>query len=73
MPTTPKALIAEAKRLERLQARRRKARRELAQLEAEIRLVRKNLRALAALDDDDQLSPRNAKQIKARQAGGGGL
>jgi len=61
MPTTPQALINEAKRLQRLQARRRKQRKDLRITEGEIKLVKKNIRALSydsALDPDDQLPPR---------------
>lgn len=39
-------LVQTAKRLERLQARRRKARKELKQIDADIRFEKKNLRAL---------------------------
>ena len=55
MPTTPKQLITEAKRLQRLQTQRAKLKRELKRVEAEMKLVRKNVRALSAIDPEQQL------------------
>lgn len=54
MPTKEATLITEAKRLQRLQTKRRKLRKELKLVEDEMRLVRKNLRGLSSskLDDD---------------------
>lgn len=57
MPTNSQQLITEAKRLEKLQARRRKVRKELRDIETELRLVQKNVRALSRLNDDEQLPP----------------
>lgn len=57
MPTTAGQLVTEAKRLERLQAKRRLQRKALAVTEAEIKLVRKGIRALASAHSDDQLPP----------------
>lgn len=50
-------LINEAKRLERLQAKRRKLRAETRKVDKEIKFTRKQVRALASadLDPDDQL------------------
>jgi len=45
-------LVLSAKRLERLQARRRKLRAELRRIEADIRHERKMLRALAGVVDE---------------------
>ena len=45
-------LVTSAKRLERLQARRRKLRAELRRLEADIRAERRMLRALAGVVDE---------------------
>ena len=47
MPTHEAALIAEARRLTRLQQKRSRLRRDLKAIEAEIKTARKNLRALA--------------------------
>jgi hypothetical protein len=47
-------LVTSAKRLERLQARRRKLRAELRRVEAEIRHERRMLRALAGAVDEVQ-------------------
>lgn len=69
MPTHESAIVTAAKRLARAQERRRKARREMKALEAEIRTARKELRAVmvsALRNPDDQLSPRNARVLKAR-------
>jgi chaperonin cofactor prefoldin len=57
VPTTPKQLITEAKRLQRLQTRRATIRRELKSVDDEIRLVRRNVKALSQMDPDDQLPP----------------
>lgn len=60
MPTLPAALIIEAKRLEKLQAKRRKIRKELRDIETEIKLVRKHIKGLSAtsIGPDDQLPAR---------------
>jgi hypothetical protein len=57
MPTTPAQLITEAKRLQRLQTKRRHAKRTLKGIEDEIKLVRRNIRALSNLDPEQQLPP----------------
>lgn len=61
MPSTKSTLITEAKRLQRLQDRRRKLRRELRDVDEELKLVRRNLRGLSAPgagdDLDGQLPP----------------
>ena len=57
MPTTPKQLITEAKRLQRLQTQRRVAKRKLKDIEDEIKLVRRNVKALSQMDPEDQLPP----------------
>ena len=48
MPSHESALVTAAKRLARCQAARRKAKRDLRIIEAEIKIARKELRALAA-------------------------
>lgn len=58
MPTTPQQLITEAKRLQRLQTKRAALRRELRKVEEEMKLVRRNVRALSALDPEQQLPPK---------------
>ena len=58
--TPDKNLVVEAKRLERLQAKRRKLRKELRDIEAEVKLARKFIRGLLAPrveGPDDQLPP----------------
>lgn len=57
MPTTTQQLIIEAKRLQRLQAQRRLRRKALKDIEEEIKLQRKHIKALASAKDDDQLPP----------------
>lgn len=57
MPTHEAALIQEARRLTRLQAKRTRLRRELKDVEAEIKLARKNLRALAAPKGGENFPP----------------
>jgi len=57
-PTDSQTLVNEAKRLERLQAKRRKLRRELRLVEDAIKFSRKQVKALASVradDPDDQL------------------
>jgi hypothetical protein len=58
MPTNPQQLITEAKRLQRLQTKRNAQRRALLDTEKEIKLVRRNIRALSNMDPEQQLSPR---------------
>jgi len=59
VPTHEAALIAEARRVARLQSKRLRLRRELREAEAELRTARKNLKALAAAGRDpfDQSPP----------------
>jgi len=59
MPTNAGQLVQEARRLERFQARRRKLRAELRELDKQIKLSRKHIRALAQADTDpfDQVPP----------------
>lgn len=57
MPKHSQQLIIEAKRLQRLQSKRNTQRRALKATEKEIKLVRKHIRALSALNDEDQLPP----------------
>lgn len=62
MPSTTTAIVAEAKRLQRLMTKRRALNAQLRGIEKEIRLVRRHLRGLAVnvgfLDPDDQLPSR---------------
>ena len=70
MPTMESAIVTAAKRLARAQVRRRAVRKQLRDIEQEIKIARKELRAImiSALDNpEDQLPPRNARQIKRRQ------
>ena len=75
MPSHESALVTAAKRLARAQMKRRKARKALREIEAEIKLARKFLRATMVsalnapdvLDDGTQLPPRNGRQIRRRQ------
>lgn len=76
MPSHESALVTAAKRLARAQMKRRNARKALRDIEAEIKLARKFLRAamVSALNapdpleaDPDQLPPRNGRQIRRRQ------
>ncbi|MGH9411319.1 MAG: hypothetical protein ACRD1V_17935 [Vicinamibacterales bacterium] len=53
MPTNASQLIAEAKRLQRLLTRRRAVTKDLRAVNAEIRLVRKNVKALSGADAKD--------------------
>jgi hypothetical protein len=66
MPTHTTALMAEARRLANLQAKARKQRKDLKATEDEIKLVKKNVKALASrpLDEDDQLPSRWAPMVK---------
>jgi len=57
MPTHTSALVAEARRLARLQLKLRKLKHEEKVVQAEIKLVKKNLRALATRDPFDQSPP----------------
>lgn len=59
MPKLATSLMNEARRVARLQTRTRALRRELKVTEAELRLARKNLRALAnaTADPFDQAPP----------------
>lgn len=60
MPAHDVALIQEARRVARLQARRLKLRRELREVDGELRTARRNLRKLAASvagDPFDQAPP----------------
>jgi hypothetical protein len=60
MPTNSQTLVNEAKRLQRLQSQRRKVKATLAGIENEIKLTKRNIRALSAPrlnDADDQLPP----------------
>lgn len=57
MPTKEATLITEAKRLQRLQTKRRKLRKELKAVEDEMRLVRRNLRGLSSSKLDDVETP----------------
>jgi hypothetical protein len=59
MPTHEGALIAEARRVTRLQAKLTRLRREQRSVQAELRQARKNLRALAQSKADpfDQAPP----------------
>lgn len=57
MPTNSQQLITEAKRLQRLQTQRRLRRKALEDVEEEIKLVRRNIRALTRANDEDQLPP----------------
>lgn len=60
MPTNAGQLVTEAKRLQRLLTQRRHAMKRVRDLNKEIALVRKHLKALARLDERDpfdQLPP----------------
>lgn len=59
MPKLATSLMNEARRVARLQARSRQLRRELKVVDAELKLARKNLRALADAKSDpfDQSPP----------------
>ena len=57
MVTQLQQLILEAKRLQRLQSQRNRAKRKVRELDAEIKLTRKHIKALktSGVDPDDQL------------------
>jgi hypothetical protein len=52
MPTFESSIVAEARRVARLQARQRTLRRQLRDVGKELRLAKKNLRALAGAKND---------------------
>jgi ribosomal protein L10 len=52
MPTNEAAIVAEARRVARIQARMRTLRRELRTCSGELRVAKKNLRALASSTRD---------------------
>lgn len=59
MPTHETSIVAEARRVARLQARKRQLRRDLKTIDKELKLAQKNLRALArvAVDPFEQVPP----------------
>lgn len=60
MPTNERMIILEARRLQRLSNKRSRLRREIKAVEKEMRLVRRNLRALAKPikpEPDDPMPP----------------
>jgi hypothetical protein len=57
-PRDPRELVATARTLERLLARRRKLRREVRQLDAQIKHERKFLKALAGAEFPDDKMPK---------------
>lgn len=62
MPKFETSIVNEARRVARLQSRARALRRELKTVQAELRLAKKNLRALASakVDPFDQAPPLRA-------------
>lgn len=52
MPTTEAAIVNEARRVARLQAKARRLRRDLKDVAAELRLAKRNIKALASSTGD---------------------